>query len=248
MVAIFASLKPNAGADGANPGSDRMYVSSGRGGAGNVRRAKASGAGGGGVSVGPPTLGDAGRSRSVGGVPAGEEDDGGALTRVVTKSSTGARFATGRGGRGNMLPAGETPVTVSDKPIANTPQPQPKDTVVTGRGGAGNLKDAKTGRRASASLGIGRRSSSQSSAGGTATGNEGRPIWGGSVPRIDDDFAVDDSADDGDGSATRQARSGSMSSRNRRLSTSSSASAPAASPTFMGMFKRRMSAVLQPNA
>ena len=69
-----------------------------------------------------------------------EPEDGEVLTRVATQASLGIRFGTGRGGAGNILPAGSTPLLDSLPSRELKSQGGDGERVVrTGRGGAGNV-------------------------------------------------------------------------------------------------------------
>lgn len=175
------------------------HVSTGRGGAANFRQAT--------------DLARKHASRPV--TAAAATDDECALTRVTTKASLGARFATGRGGAGNMLPSGTVPLPPMTEPQAR----RPRTNIIVGRGGAGNFKDAKSGRSASTSFGSDRAN---------------RPSWASRVPRIDaafDDHAIDDNEEE----AGRPESA-------RRNSVFSTKSAPAGNgTTFFGKMRRRLS-------
>lgn len=152
-----------------------------------------------------------------------------ALTRVTTKVSLGARFATGRGGAGNMLPSGEIPLASLTEPLDQ----KPRNNVTVGRGGAGNFKDVKSGRSASTSsvLNVKPDFLSRISSGRRESGvRTDRPAWGAHVPRIDAELnenAVLDDEQDGEDLG-------------RVSSAVSTRSAPASTNIF-GKIRRRLS-------
>ena len=231
------------------------YVSTGRGGAANIKKAnkvaKAA------AALPPPSsqqqqqpqsslsAGNA-LSRTTsnqGSTLAPEDDQDCALTRVATKSSLGARFATGRGGAGNMLPQGEIPLSLRESSDAHAALVKKSDEertfVVTGRGGAGNYKNAKTGRRASATEAAKERRKSSSAADNSRPGgNFRRPsLFGRGVPRIGDEVAIDDGDDEEQQPSNAINRTGA----GRRMSTSSSPAGVPSEESFLGKLRRRMS-------
>lgn len=103
-----------------------IRLSTGRGGAGNFKRsdklAKKTG----------DSIGGNGFTRAINSqqhLDAETEADL-ALTRIATQASLGARFATGRGGAGNILPTGQAPLPAQTEPLIARSRP----IVVTGRG------------------------------------------------------------------------------------------------------------------
>lgn len=249
------------------------YVSTGRGGAANFKkvtaladRAQADTSN----ATGAPFVSSATAAAAAAAAAqdGGDDDDGGTLTRVVTKASLGARFATGRGGAGNMLPPGTVPLPTSDAPPST--HLSVRQAVSVGRGGAGNFKDVKTGRSYSASTSHSASATPTPSSSTTATAT--RPGWASRVPKIDADLdstlsssaAFDDDNDDNDddvdlanGRLGRSRRASSQSlSRGRRNSVFSTKSAPAeiasgdasstpasssSSSSFFGKMRRRFS-------
>lgn len=226
------------------------YVSTGRGGVGNVKKAtKVAKA----AAAVDPSVGNFGSalsrttSNTANGALAPENDEDCTLTRVATKSSLGARFATGRGGAGNMLPKGEVPLSMDAQSDAHAALVKKSDAdrsfVVTGRGGAGNFKNAKTGRRASATEAAKERRKSSSAADNAVNGRPGnfrRPsLFGRGVSRIGDEVAVDDDDDDDENAAAGGSSSGRPA--GRRMSTSSSPAGVPSEESFLGKLRRRMS-------
>lgn len=192
------------------PETERVrYVSTGRGGAANFKKTTN-------LAEKQPVV-----ARRASSSTTTEEQDC-ELTRVTTKASLGARFATGRGGRGNFLPEGEVPLPAETKPLES----RPRTNVIVGRGGAGNFKDAKSGRSASATsagrpVDLGLKNAA-------ATTRTDRPIWGTHVPRIDDAFD-DNAIEDDEADYTSQTGR-----------TASIRSAPATTSLF-GKIRRRLS-------
>ncbi|CCG81420.1 10 kDa heat shock protein,mitochondrial [Taphrina deformans PYCC 5710] len=111
-----------------------------------------------------------------------------ALTRIATQASLGARFATGRGGAGNILPTGQAPLPAQTEPLSA----RPRTSFSTGRGGAGNFKSQKKARAMSLEAAAG----SQTTAVHSGSATDGRPKFASRVPRIDADFESDCGTDD----------------------------------------------------
>ena len=143
------------------------YVSTGRGGAANFKKANKL----------AKANAEAQASRTTNNNNT-QEDEECVLTRVVTQASLGARFATGRGGAGNILPIGTVPL-----PQTAPSQSLERPIVRVGRGGAGNFKDSKTGRSVSSSQ-------------VPQDLLEARKGWASRVPKIDAELLSSDSAID----------------------------------------------------
>lgn len=191
------------------------HVSTGRGGAANFKKA---------TNLAQRQA-DAAASR--GSQPFSDVDN--ELTRIATKASLGARFSMGRGGAGNMLPSGQAPISSN---AVETATSQPRIVVSIGRGGAGNFKDAKSGRSVSASSSGSQTKSSSGSFGDHRTSGvrTDRPMWASSVARIDaglPENAIEDDEEDG----------GPL---GRRSTNTSTRSAPVIG-AFFGKMRRRLS-------
>jgi hypothetical protein len=223
------------------------YISSGRGGAGNKKLVLKNT-----NTLVKPTRHKLVQSYSQQDVVTRKEEEETALTRITTKVSSGARFATGRGGAGNFLPRGQ----VFAPPEASEEHLEPRRmAVAVGRGGAGNFKTLE-GRPASHAIvkelrsmssGAAESAATPAAAGTTArntgTRSDGRPLWAAQVRRIDAGLEDDAVADDDDTASAHSGRLAQLGRRFSRSSISSTRSAPAES-SFFGRMKRRLSSSL----
>ncbi|ORY83833.1 hypothetical protein BCR37DRAFT_392284 [Protomyces lactucae-debilis] len=227
--------------------ADTQYISSGRGGAGNKKLVLTNT-----NTLARPTHRQLVQSYSQQDIVTRKELEETALTRVATKSSKGARFATGRGGAGNFLPTGQV---FAPQEAGEQEQLAPKRFLApVGRGGAGNIRTlegapvshavVKELRSMSSGAADSQTAAAAAAAGPSGTRSDGRPAWASQVRRIDAGIA-DEAVDDETSSVRSSGRLSQLGRRLSRSSISSTRSAPAES-SFFGRMKRRLSSSMGP--